>query len=481
MTTFQTLTRRPLDDLETDIVSLHQRVTATEYEFLVAVREFDLRQGWKEYCFNNCAEWLNFKCGIDTATGREKLRVAHALWCLPRISAAYKSGELSYSKARSITRLATPENERELVEYAIPATAEQVQKHCQDLRNADRDASTVDVNRLHQQRYLSRTLHGDGSMTISVELTQEAGELVIKALECAMGAACSGSASSECESQGCGSTGCGNSGLHSRSAHGDKDLFLSKQADALVAISQAYLSGGSGKTTSTADHYQVMVHAAAVAVDEAALREAPGLTSKSELPLESIRSLCCDGSLIPVTEDDKGNPLNVGRKHRVVQPALRRALLSRDKCCRFPGCTHKLWIDAQSLPRFIGYHVTHWIDGGETSLENVMLLCSAHHRLLHSAHHRLLHSAHHRLLHEGGFSIKKNFEGDWYFLNARGRAIPDAPVYRLTNFVTNPSADASAERRDAYPSVDGEPPHAFKIREPLSRYCSQPQPIAATG
>ena len=373
MTAFHTITRRSLDQLENEIVSLHRRATVAEYEFLVLLREFDLRQGWKEYCFNNCAEWLSYRCGIDTGTGREKLRVAHALWNLPLLSAAYESGELSYSKARSITRHATAENERELLDHARRATAEQVQKHCQDLRNANRDASTVDVNRVHQQRYLSRTLHGDGSISISVELTQEAGELLMKALELAI-----------------------------VDQDQDEASFHARQADALIEIARAFLTGDSGKSTSTADHYQVMVH-----VDEAALREVPGKTPKSELPLESIRRLCCDGSVVPVTEDEKGNPLTVGRKNRVVQPALRRALLSRDKCCRFPGCTHGTrWLDA--------HHVMHWIDGGKTSLENTLLLCSGHHRLLH----------------EGGFSIKKNYAGDWYFINARGRAIVDAPVYR---------------------------------------------------
>jgi hypothetical protein len=383
MTAFQTLSGRTLDDIETDILSLHQRITATEYEFLCALREYDLRQGWKEYGFNNCAEWLNFKCAIETNTAREKLRVAHALWCLPLASARYREGTLSYSKARSITRVATPENEQELIDYALRATAEQVQNHCKALRYADRKASTEDVNRVHKQRYLSRTRNGDGSMTISVELTEEAGELVMKAIELAAG------------------------GLEQARAAGN-DSFHSRQADALVEVAKAFLAGGSGKTTSTADHYQVMVH-----VDETALREVADQANKSDLPLESIRRLCCDGSLVPVSEDKKGNPLDVGRKHRTVSPALRRALLSRDKCCRFPGCTHDKWVDA--------HHVTHWIDGGETSLENTMLLCTSHHRLLH----------------EGGFSIEKNFEGDWYFLNARGKTIPDAPVYTPTEIPDN--------------------------------------------
>ena len=408
MTAYQTISRRSIDQLETDIVSLAQSVTAAEYEFLVLLREYDLRQGWKEYHFNHCAEWLNLKCGIKPGTGLEKLRVAHALWDLPLISQAFQKGELSYSKARSMTRLATPENEKALLDYALSATAQQVDDHCKQLRNADRNASSLEVNRIHQRRYLSRSCHGDGSMTIRIEMTQEAGELVMKALEVATAEQAS------------------------NDQHTVEGASLqARQADALVAIAQAYLAGGSEKSTSSADHYQVVVH-----VDEAALREDPKQTAKSDLPLESVRRLCCDSGVVAVVEDDKGNPLNVGRKHRVVQPALRRALTSRDKSCRFPGCTHTKWLDA--------HHVTHWVHGGKTSLGNTLLLCSRHHQLLH----------------EGGFSIKKNFEGDWYFVEARGKTLPDASVYQPTKSVTNP--------RGGHPPRGGWPPRGLSALSGVS-------------
>jgi predicted restriction endonuclease len=70
---------------------------------------------------------------------------------------------------------------------------------------------------------------------------------------------------------------------------------------------------------------------------------------------------------------------------------LRRALLARDRHCRFPGCTHERWLAA--------HHVVHWADGGETSLDNTLLLCSSHHRLLH----------------EGQFRIKADCNGEWQF------------------------------------------------------------------
>jgi hypothetical protein len=360
----QLVTHRSLDDLESEIINLAARINSAEYDFLVLVREFDLRQGWKAYHFNNCAEWLNMKCGIAPGTAREKIRVANALFDLPGTAAAFRKGELSYSKARALTRIATPDSEDRLLLYAIAATAQQVDDHCRKLRNVHRDLAQRDAQRLHRERCLSRSLHGDGSMTISVELPRESGELVMKALEMAL---------SLSETDG------------DKAEVGDQTL-QQKQADALVALARGYLSGDEGRRNCTADHYQVIVH-----VDEKALRGEPDENSKSDLPIETVRRLCCDGAVLPVTEDDSGNPLSVGRKHRVVQPALKRALLARDRCCRYPGCTHEKWLDA--------HHVVHWADGGDTSLENTLLLCSRHHRLLH----------------EGAFEIKSGPDGGWMF------------------------------------------------------------------
>ncbi|MBK6277425.1 MAG: DUF222 domain-containing protein [Gammaproteobacteria bacterium] len=373
MTALFKLSRRSLDELEEELVAHAQRINAAEYAFLELVREFDIRQGWRPYQFNNCAEWLNMKCGIVVGTAREKVRVASALFDLPRISRAFASGELSYSKVRSLSRVATPHNEAQLLEYAQQATAEQVQRRCQQMHNADRAASTRDVNEIHRGRFLRRSVDGSGRMTISIELTEEAGALVMAALERAMAEADASRDASTAE---------------------DEASFPARQADALVDMARAYLAGDSAKTASPADHYQVVVH-----VDEAALRAEPVEGARSDLPIESVRRLCCDAGVVVVTEDDKGNPLDLGRKHRVVQPALRRALIARDRHCCYPGCAHTRWLEA--------HHVMHWIDGGKTNLDNTLLLCSAHHRRLH----------------EGGFRIKPNHTGEWYFETAAGKRL----------------------------------------------------------
>ena len=558
------VTNRNIDDLEEEIISLAKHMNQDEYRFLVMVREFDIRQGWRAYQFNNCAEWLNMKCGISPGTAREKVRVALALLDLPQCSEGFAKGELSYSKVRAMTRAANVFNEATLVDYALKATAHQVEEHCRRLRNADRRQSTPDARRAWQARSLKRTCHPDGMMSIYVELPREQGELVMKALEMAMAADAGDTAdeayqmyaAADAAGQGdkvndkagvavnqtgntadqankagqlqaagkarvkagdaagqgdkvndkvgdaVGHTGntadqainagqlhaAGKAGVkagdaaghtgntadpankasHAQAANvkdglahvvdqaatttGEKDgvaqaaekaaantkdkagkretaaqkqaeyqqsnAFFARQADALVAVARGYLSGTGGEKRAKSDNYQVVVH-----VDAAALQDKGG---KSDLPVESVRRIACDADLVAVTRDAKGNLLNLGRKHRVVSPQLKRALLARDKCCTYPSCSHEQFLEA--------HHVMHWADGGETSLDNTRLICNRHHRLLH----------------EGGFTIHKNFAGEWYFRTVDGKVLPEAPMYKPEGYDASRDAPEVKEPRALY-------------------------------
>jgi len=95
-----------------------------------------------------------------------------------------------------------------------------------------------------------------------------------------------------------------------------------------------------------------------------------------------VRRLACDAAITRVTVSPRGEPLNVGRAVRTIPPAIRRALALRDGGCRFPGCDRPPeWTDA--------HHIKHWADGGETSLDNLVLLCRFHHRYVHEQGWRL--------------------------------------------------------------------------------------------
>jgi hypothetical protein len=121
------------------------------------------------------------------------------------------------------------------------------------------------------------------------------------------------------------------------------------------------------------------------------------------LALDTVRRITCDSSLLRITQDESGNPLDIGRKTRAVPAAMRRALQARDAGCRFPGCNHRRFVDA--------HHIHHWADGGDTSIDNLVLLCRHHHRLVH----------------EGGFGVERTADGRIRFSRPDGGIIEEHP------------------------------------------------------
>ena len=95
------------------IAELSARIQAATYELLVLIREFDEREGW-DGCVS-CAQWLSWRAGLAPGAAREHARVARALGKLPKLSDAMRRGKISYSKVRAVTRVATPDNEDDLL------------------------------------------------------------------------------------------------------------------------------------------------------------------------------------------------------------------------------------------------------------------------------------------------------------------------------------------------------------------------------
>jgi hypothetical protein len=361
---------------------------------------------------------LSWRCGLSLSAAREKVRTAQALRDLPGISLAFREGRLSYTKVRALTRVAALHDEDALLRYALDASAPALEERCRQIRNIEPE-SVHDARRVWDSRSLSAWRNAaNGTLCLRVELPLEVGELVMKALEKALE----------------------QNPVADAVGDASKATFQSQQADALVEIVRTYLGGSTGPSESagsTADRYQVVVH-----VDEAALH---GGIGRADAPLEVVKRLACDTSVVVVTEDERGSPLRVSRKQRTVSTSLRRALWARDRHCTFPGCHRTRFVDA--------HHVQHWIDGGETSVDNLVLLCSYHHRLLH----------------EGGYRIRRDYRGEWYFVRADGRAIPRCG-YRAADYSDDGSA-ANPSREDSC-SADG-------VREPRAVYGVAPVGSAA--
>jgi hypothetical protein len=118
----------PLDELGDRICELSAHIAAAEYRWLRLLSAFDRRQGWAPWGCRSCAHWLNWRCGLDLRSAREKVRVARALDDLPVVCEAFSRGEVSYSKVRAITRIATPQTENDLVMFARHGTTAHVEK-----------------------------------------------------------------------------------------------------------------------------------------------------------------------------------------------------------------------------------------------------------------------------------------------------------------------------------------------------------------
>jgi hypothetical protein len=156
-----------------------------------------------------------------------------------------------------------------------------------------------------------------------------------------------------------------------------------------------------GSAVGAGGEHQVVVHvdAATLAHDEDGACE---LEHGPALAPETARRLGCDASVVRILERD-GRPLSIGRKTRALSPALKRALRSRDRTCRFPGCGQHRFLHA--------HHIRHWAQGGRTDLANLIQLCSHHHRLVH----------------EGGYSVERRGGGRVRFRRPDGQAVPAAP------------------------------------------------------
>jgi hypothetical protein len=316
--------------LEAEVCTLAGQIAAATCRFVLLVAELDRRETWREWGLRSTAQWLSWKCALGITAAREHVRVGRALQELPRITAAFAQGRLSYSKVRALTRVADPAREGELVDFALTATAAQLE---QTIRSYERQCGTPaqEKERLEKVR-LNLFDNAEGMSNLAACLTLELAELLRVALERA------GKDVSRTEN----------------------DSAESFRADAFEVIVRAFLAGNADQVPT-----EVVVH-----VDD------EQIVSGDISPVVE-RLLCDTGVRLDVR---KGDAHIIGRRSRSVRLALRRALQRRDqKRCRFPGCTHdrflhmhhlaheggwKVWGDADRVLVFVNEHGTSITDHG---------------------------------------------------------------------------------------------------------------------
>jgi hypothetical protein len=177
--------QQELKRLGEEIAELSACIDAATHRLLSLVAEFYRRSGWNDGACRSCAHWLSWRIGLDLGAAREKVRVARALEKLPGLSEALRRGEISYSKARAVTRVATPDTEENLLGVARAGSASQVEKIVRAWRQVDAAQELRQANRRHKNRYLQVYSDEEGMLVIRGRLTPEAGAALLRALEAA--------------------------------------------------------------------------------------------------------------------------------------------------------------------------------------------------------------------------------------------------------------------------------------------------------
>ncbi|HUJ77027.1 MAG TPA: DUF222 domain-containing protein, partial [bacterium] len=358
-------------------------------------------KGWHDQGAISCAHWLTWRVGWDPGTARERVRVARALGTLPRVDAALRSGALSYAKVRALTRVGTPENEEKLLHMALLATGAQLERLCRGYRSVVERQAEVRI----QERSIRKVVLPGGMVKLVLVLEPDEADLILRAVDRAREVHTERrEAVRDTEARDV-SAEARDVSAEARDASAEaKDVSAEtswpSRADGAVTLAESFLAEHA-VTGSGGERFQVMVH-----LDQEALGPdgawSATLEDGSRVSAETFRRVACDCGIVAVGRD--GEALNIGRRTRSIPPAIRRALMLRDHGCAFPGCTHTRFLHA--------HHIEHWLHGGETSVSNLVMLCTFHHRQLH----------------EGGWSITAAAGGTFSFNSPSGWQLSPEPA-----------------------------------------------------
>jgi hypothetical protein len=341
--------------IEDDVVEIERASRALEAERLRRIAELDARGSFARDGYLSMSAWLVHRLRIAWSTAGQHVRMARGLRRMPRTRESLSAGDVS-AAATSMLVSARETNPAEFVKVEETLLDAATTLGPRELRSAiaywrevvDRRAALEDSQRRRELRRLHVSPALDGMVRVDGDLDPETGQVVITALRAVMTA-----------SRGDGSDG---------------RTVPQRRADALGEICFQWMDG-SNRATIAGERPHVTV-----TVDLESLEGRTGrwceLDEAGRIPVEDARRIACDASLSRVITVAPSSPVEIGRRTPVVPAALRRAVVVRDGGCRFPGCDRPPgWCDA--------HHVLHWADGGETSLDNLVLLCRPHHRLVH--------------------------------------------------------------------------------------------------
>ncbi len=356
--------------LEDEILTLSGHMAAGMARLIVFIGEFDRREEWARTGSKSCAHWLSWKAGDSLHTAREKVRVGRALLELPTIRQAFAAGELSYSKVRAITRIATPESEADLIVMAKSSTGAACERI---VAGVLKSTTTPDDRDAFEQRSVRRLSMEGGLAKIEMVMPVEMTQLVFTAIDAR--------ASQIVDEATSGS------GRRRGDVMQERGGLAAIRADAVTELAESWIAS-TGLAAERGDIGALSLVADARALVDDGSDDHEIALAEQAVSKATAERWACDGRANVVLERSCGefghrHGCDVGRQSQIIPRRTRRALSRRDhQMCRFPGCGQTSWLH--------GHHIVPWEAGGPTDLANLVSLCGFHHRLVHEGGYEVL-------------------------------------------------------------------------------------------
>ena len=348
------------EDTAAELIRIRRQIAELELEFSRRASEFDKTNWWDHQGFNTAFDWIRINCHMTSHDVWNAMAVGAKSGDLPQTVEAMHEGDIGFAHLATMARTANEVgpafDESKLLPLARNYSPGKFFHKCMHYRHSlDASGYNRDQENLHEQRGLRLNTARDGCLLISGLLDPVGGAIVRSALE----------------------------PLSQRSGEHDDRTVEQRYADGL----QELASGGK----------QAEVQVTATIETLKGLAGAPAAELEFALPISgsSVQRMACDCSVTRVLLDQDSAVVDMGRSKRVISPKLRSALKIRDGHCQWPGCE-------RDASRCDGHHLVHWAEGGETNLDNLVLMCKRHHRMVH--------------------------EGEWQLVRRNGRVVPVAPA-----------------------------------------------------
>jgi hypothetical protein len=335
------------------VLQVRARLDAVCLALIAAV---DAAQAFRVDGCRDMATWVAWKTGERRGAARRDVELAEAVGSMPIVAAALADGSLSKAKASAVVRAseASPAEQAALVAAAVRSTPEQLARHVDRWQLEHHCAPVVEemltVSPVPGGARVEATLEAEGAEWVQVAVDAAAERLGLRDL-----------------------------------------AWGQRRARGLVAMARYFLDHADLALT------RVGRPSVVVTIDIDTLAAASGGTARLDsgayVSGDSARRLACDAGITRLVTDPESMPLDVGRKTRVPSPAQCRAVIHRDRHCRYDGCDAPSWACEV-------HHLDFWArDAGRTDLDRLALICWHHHTLTHqrSATHDLVASGDRRL------------------------------------------------------------------------------------